>query len=297
MINGTAFLDALEQRAKIYAPSARQNYETNKEICAWLCDPLAQWAEKAYGLEVFEEAASGYVEYCLNVSKAKAVYEREGNYTPDDLPTIKEKVYEDSSYMTPYMWAAVLIYAFWPSMAPLLRLYRDDFLGILPNDSKILELACGHGVLGLLALMERKDSKVVGYDIGSSAIDIANRLAICSGFAERANFKVQDVLELPNQGEKFDGVVSAMIAEHLEDPRLLIDSVAGSLASDGIAYFSTALESPQPDHIYEFNRESEVLLMVEAAGLRVKKMVSERGPRVPNQRFSARSMAMILEHR
>jgi len=54
MMNGKAFLDALDIKAKRYADSARQSYEGQEEICSWLFDPLARWAQAAYGDSVFE---------------------------------------------------------------------------------------------------------------------------------------------------------------------------------------------------------------------------------------------------
>ena len=62
----------------------------------------------------------------------------------------------------PYMWAAILIYPFWPSMINHIALYRDDFVKALPTKAKVLELASGHGVMGLLAAETRSDIQVTG---------------------------------------------------------------------------------------------------------------------------------------
>ena len=42
-------------------------------------------------------------------------------------------------------------------------------------------------------------------------------------------------------------------------------------------FFSTAIESAQRDHVYEYNQESQPLQMAEAAGLRVAWLVSDAG--------------------
>jgi 2-polyprenyl-3-methyl-5-hydroxy-6-metoxy-1,4-benzoquinol methylase len=297
MMNGKAFLDALDIKAKRYADSARQSYESHEEICGWLFDPLARWAQAAYGDSVFEQAARGYAQYCMHVSQAKQKYEQTGRYTPENLPAIIENVYEDSSYMTPYMWAAILIYGFWPSMTNHIRMFREDFLNRLPTNPRILELACGHGVMGLLAVNHRGDAHLYGYDIGAPAIEIAHKLASASQLTERAHFEVKDVLSLNGNGNEtgFQGVMAAMLAEHLEDPPLLFDSISRYLVPGGLAFFSTALESPQCDHIYEFHHESEPILMAEKAGLRVIRLVCDRGAIVPGQKFTARALAMVLE--
>ena len=103
-----ASLTSLDKHAKVFAPSARATVEANKELCAWLLDPLARWAQAAYGERAFDDAAKGYARYCLGVWKAQQLYEKAGRYTPQELPDIISGVYEDEGYMVPYMWAAIL---------------------------------------------------------------------------------------------------------------------------------------------------------------------------------------------
>lgn len=296
MTENSNFLTALEKKAKMFYPSAMKAYEHNRDICDWLLVPLSRWARKAYGEEVFEHAAKGYAQYCMHVSQAQRKYEEEGQYTPESLPNIIEHVYEDSSYMTPYMWAAILIYVFWESMANHITLFRNEFLDKLPPDPTILELACGHGVMGLAAIEHRRDATLTGYDISPAAIGIAQKLASASGHTHRASFAVKDVLTLDDQNEAhgYHGIMAAMLAEHLQTPSALFASISRNLKPGGLAFFSTALESPQRDHVYEFHRESEAILMAEEAGLRVVRLVCDSGNRLPGGRFLPRAMAMVL---
>jgi len=127
----------------------------------------------------------------LGVAQAQKICERSGKYTPEAMPEIVSGVYEDESYMVPYMWAAILIYAFWPSMIGHLALLRDQFLKRLPADAEVLELASGHGVLSLLAAEERHDIRVDGFDISPPAVAVADRLLgrsrqtrLCAAHAE-----------------------------------------------------------------------------------------------------------------
>jgi len=59
------------------------------------------------------------------------------------------------------MWAAILIYALWPSMIKHIAMFRDEFLRRLAQDASVLELAAGHGVLSLLAAEERPDFELM----------------------------------------------------------------------------------------------------------------------------------------
>ena len=204
MKTAEAFLEAMDRKAKMFAPSARATFEANRELCSWLLNPLARWAEAAYGDTVFDEAARGYAEYCVGVAKAKAIYERAGRYTPEHMPEIMSGVYEDEGYMVPYMWAAILIYPFWPSMISHIAMLRDEFVRRLPTNATVRELAAGHGVLSLLAAEERPDLQIEGSDISPPAVAVANRLLAVSGHIDRVRFEVKDALKVDTGGSGND---------------------------------------------------------------------------------------------
>jgi len=299
MKTAEAFLEAMDRKAKMFAPSARATFEANRELCSWLLNPLARWAETAYGDTVFDAAARGYAEYCVGVAKAKAIYEREGRYTPERMPEIMSGVYEHEGYMIPYMWAAILIYPFWPSMISHIAMFRDEFVRRLPRNATVLELAAGHGVLSLLAAEERPDLQIEGSDISPPAVAVANRLLAASGHSGRVRFEVKDALKLDKDGSdgRYHGVISGMLAEHLMDPTPLFATMARRVTPDGLVFFSTALESPQRDHVFEYNWESRPLQMAEAAGLRVSRMASDAAAVPKGSRFLPRATAMILRSR
>ena len=294
-----AFLSGLDVKAKSFAPSARATCEANPELCSWLLDPLARWTGAAYGDRAFEDAAKGYAKYCMGVWKSQQTYEKNGRYTPESMPELVSEVYEDDGYMVPYMWAAILIYPFWPSMISHISMYRDDFIKALRPKAKVLELASGHGVMGLLAAETRSDIHVDGFDISPPAVAISKRLLDVSGHAHHVNFEVKDALNLKQSGQPgtYQGIIAAMLAEHLQDPRPLFEIIAHHLADDGIVFFSTALESAQRDHTYEFHKDSEPLKMAEEVGLRVTRLVSDAGNPIPGGRFLPRALAMILRKR
>jgi 2-polyprenyl-3-methyl-5-hydroxy-6-metoxy-1,4-benzoquinol methylase len=299
MMDGKAFLSSLETKAKMFAPSARATYEANEALCSWLLNPLARWAEAAYGDRAFEDAAKGYAKYCLGVWKSQQLYEKTGRYTPENVPDVIAEVYENEGYMVPYMWAAILIYPFWPSMVNHIALYRDDFLKAVPQGGKLLEVASGHGVMSLLAAETRPDIHLKGFDISPPAVAVANRLLGVSGHAQRVTFEVKDALKLSLAEDRgaYQGIIAAMLAEHLQDPRPLFTVMAHHLADDGLVFFSTALESAQRDHTFEFHHESEPVKMAEEVGLRVTHLICDAGTPAPGGRFLPRALGMVLRRR
>jgi 2-polyprenyl-3-methyl-5-hydroxy-6-metoxy-1,4-benzoquinol methylase len=299
MKQAEAFLEAMDRKGRLLAPAARATFEANRELCSWILNPLARWAAAAYGDQVFDEAARGYAKYCFGVAQAQQIYERAGRYTPEAMPEIMSGVYEDESYMVPYMWAAILIYPFWPSMISHIAMFRDRFLRRLPKNARVLELACGHGVLSLLAAEERPDLQIEGVDISPPAIAVANRLLKASGHADRVRFVARDALQVDGTelAGQYQGVISGMLAEHLPQPKPLFNAMGKLISKDGSVFFSTALESAQRDHVYEFHHESEPLRLAEEAGLRVSELVSDAASVPPTARFLPRATAMILHRR
>jgi 2-polyprenyl-3-methyl-5-hydroxy-6-metoxy-1,4-benzoquinol methylase len=299
MKDANAFLSSLETRAKMFAPSARTTYEANSSLCGWLLNPLARWTDAAYGERAFDDAAKGYAKYCMGVWKSQQLYEKEGRYTSETLPELISDVYEDEGYMVPYMWAAILIYPFWPSMVSHIALFRDEFLHAVPAGGKILEVASGHGVMGLMAAETRPDVQLRGFDISPPAVAVSDRLLAVSGHRDRVEFAVKDVLNLETSGRPgtYQGIIAAMLAEHLQDPRPLFAVLAHHLADNGVVFFSTALESAQRDHTFEFHQESEPIRLAEEYGLRVTRLVCDAGVPVPGGRFLPRALGMILRRR
>jgi hypothetical protein len=299
MATAEAFISALQRRARLFAPSATATFEANRDLASWLLDPLARWAEAAYGERAFDDAALGYARYCLGVAQAQQSYERSGKYTPEAMPEIVSGVYEDAGYMVPYMWAAILIYAFWPSMIEHLSMFRNQFLRRLPKDARVLELASGHGVLSLIAAEERRDIRVDGFDISPPAVAVSDRLLAVSGHADRVKFSVRDAIkgQSADAPRRYDGIISAMLAEHLTTPKPLFAALSQQVSGQGMVFFSTALESAQRDHVFEYHRESEPLVMAEEAGLRAVRLVSDASSTPSRSRFLPRATAMILQPR
>ncbi len=297
MNEGKKFIEALEQKAPLFVPGVKKNLAHNPEICAWLLDPLARWITAAYKDGAFKEAIQGYVKYSLHVAWAQQIYEKEGRYTSEGLPRIVAEVYQDEGYMVPYMWGVLLIYAFWPAVVRHLELYRQEFVHQLAKGARVLELASGHGVLGLLAAEYRPDIQVQGFDISPPAVAIARRLVQAAGHGGRAAFALKDALDFHQAGPRgqYQGVIAGMLAEHLQDPRELFAIIHYHLAENGLAFVNTALESAQCDHVYEFHRESEVVAMAEDAGLRVSRMVCDAQGSSGKGRFVPRALGMILK--
>ena len=67
------------------------------------------------------------------------------------------------------------------------------------------------------------------------------------------------------------------------------------LKPGGTAFITGALTAAQVDHIYEFRRESELIVLAEQHGMRVRESLSVSPQRIlPKAKFLPRSMAMAV---
>ena len=90
--------------------------------------------------------------------------------------------------------------------------------------------------------------------------------------------------------------VCCFLIEHLEKPEKLFEVIHHLLRPGALAFLTGALTAAQIDHIYEFRRESELVRMAEASGLRVIETLSANPKRLlPKARFVPRSMALLLQ--
>jgi hypothetical protein len=88
-----------------------------------------------------------------------------------------------------------------------------------------------------------------------------------------------------------------MLAEHLPTPKPLFDSLARQVMPGGLVFFSTALESAQRAHVFEYHQESEPLRMAEQTGFRALRLVSDASAAPPQSRFLPGAAAMLLQVR
>jgi hypothetical protein len=95
--------------------------------------------------------------------------------------------------------------------------------------------------------------------------------------------------------EPFDEAICCYMLEHLEDPAAFLKGLAGSLVLGATAFVSLALTAAQPDHIYEFRKESEAIVMAEDAGFELLEARVARPRRLlPKAKSVPRVQALIL---
>lgn len=115
--------------------------------------------------------------------------------------------------------------------------YREAYLDRLglAQASALLDVGCGTGIVAR-ALARRRDfpGRVVGIDQSPTFIEAARRLAEAEGVADRVDFRVGDVHQLPIQDETFDAVVAHTLISHVVDPIITLREARRVVRPGGI---------------------------------------------------------------
>lgn len=272
------------EEARAVAPDL---VDRNFEMCL-------SWIVKAHGEGVLQEIADGYAFFTLEVNRAQLAYERRGRYEFSSFDDANTRVYQRAEYMRAYYWGVFAILFCWSHYVELMDFFLEHFVAQL-SAGRLIEVAPGHGAWGVLALARHPGLTLDGWDISPTSLELAPRMALGAGVDSRCHYRLGDATEIPAALGRYDAAICSFMLEHLEEPGRFLAALASSLRSGAVAFVTLALTAAQADHIYEFRRESEGVLLAEAAGLELLACRIARPRRLmPRARFVPRVQGMIL---
>lgn len=253
-----------------------------------------RWVVQAHGEEVLSKLANGYATYTMEVNRAQQAYERRGHYEFSTFAEADARVYQQPDYMRDYYWGVFAILFCWSHYVELMDFYLRRFVGRLPA-GRLVEIAPGHGAWGVLAVANREALTLEGWDISPTSIELAPKLAAGAGMGARCEYRLGDATKIEHAAGHYDAAICSFMLEHLESPGRFLADFAPSLKPGALAFVTLALTAAQTDHIYEFKRESEGILLAEQAGFELIECCTARPQRLlPKARFVPRVQAMIL---
>lgn len=112
---------------------------------------------------------------------------------------------------------------------------RRDYITELPNNAKscILEIGCGNGDTGALAISEGKCASYCGIELYGPAAEVAK-----SKITEVITGDVENV-ELPWPSQSFDSLILSEVLEHLVDPWAVLRKLKLLMKPDALVFAST----------------------------------------------------------
>lgn len=290
------FLDKFKEIAPVFYPAIQNNFLKNSALFSELGEPLLKWANQLLGENYLESLVRGYIFFVTDVNKSQILYEKTEKYKNSSYQEVYDSTYNNSEHMSLYHWGVFVTTFAWEHHLHLYQFYRDSFLiRIKEAAQNIIEFGSGSGVWGMIGMLQLQDnSKLTGLDISETSVKLAIEMSSLNGFKQN-NYIVNDALTYNNK-TKYDHAISCFLMEHLEQPSKLLKNIHNNISDSGYAFVTAALTAAEIDHIHEFRRESEVVLMAEEAGFRVISTLSASPKTYPKSgKFLPRSMALILQ--
>jgi len=143
------------------------------------------------------------------------------------------------------------------------KIYQDKFMDvscygellntfcdqITADNARILDIACGPGNITKYLLNKRPDFKVLGIDLSSKMLELAQ------ANNPTARFQLMDCRQIDTIGEKFDAVTCGFCLPYLtaEEALELIANVPGILKPGGVFYLSTMKEDDNNKSRYQIS--------------------------------------------
>ncbi|RLI55075.1 MAG: hypothetical protein DRP09_10975 [Candidatus Thorarchaeota archaeon] len=145
------------------------------------------------------------------------------------------------------------------------RYARDDYdlefddvkfaniANMIENETKVIELGCGVGVLLKVLSMKRPGCKLMGVDFSAQAVETVRDMGIPA--------MVGDITKTTGFHD-YDYVICSETLEHIDDPDSVVKTMAGVLKKGGKAILTTPYKDhiPSSDHVWEFDYK-DILMM------------------------------------
>jgi 2-polyprenyl-3-methyl-5-hydroxy-6-metoxy-1,4-benzoquinol methylase len=293
------FLEVFERQAPLFFPSVRGARELHADRFDHLAAPMLNWAKSHLGDDWASILVDGYKFFVTDVNRSQMRYEREGKYRYCDYEQVNKNVYSNASHMSRYHWGVYVTTFAWEHHLRLFQFFEREFLARVADDkdASLVDLGAGSAIWSLLTANNKPNLSLSSVDISSRSVELARSFIRANGFQDKINMLEGDALTYRGDS-RFDYGISCFLLEHLEKPERLFQNLYSNLKSGALAFLTGALTASEIDHIYEFKRESELILMAEEMGFRVL-ATSSCNPNsyVRDFQFLPRSMALVCQKR
>ena len=110
----------------------------------------------------------------------------------------------------------------------------EAFLPYLPPAAHILDLGCGTGTFGRLALDDSPHRQITGYDFAP------NMICAAKNKVPEGNFECQDIRNFEYPCHRYDAIILSFVINHLtaSDLAVLIPKLSKALVENGLLYLS-----------------------------------------------------------
>ncbi|MFC1584237.1 class I SAM-dependent methyltransferase [Fibrobacterota bacterium] len=294
------FVARFRERAPLFCKEIQRALKEDGDLFSELAGPMLAWASVMLGPSYEDILIDKYSDFVLNVNMSQFEYEKKGKYQFSSWQEVYEKTYDQKDFMDSYHWGVYTHTFAWYHHLKIYEFFRDKFL--LPmaarkEGGRLLDLGAGSGIWHLLANRHLPQWDITAVDISETSIGLSREMAQKTVPEASIEHFCADATAFQASAPA-DAAICCFLMEHLERPEEVLNNISRNLKERCFAFVTCGLTGAEIDHIFEFKRESEPILMAEQAGLRVVRMFSASPSRVLQKRkYLPRSLAMVVQKR
>ena len=247
---------AIAERLRALWPEHQRYLETRFRVI----DPafegrineLAQLALKVIGDEL-DGYCADYRWMCDAFLDEEIHFRRHGAYRLSTFADTYEQVYSRPEIMGRYVRGILISQIIWEPHARAFDFFRTGFLSAAPPAARYLEVGPGHGLFLYFASQVAQIDRLEAWDVSQSSIAETRHALKTLGATRPITITEQDVLVAPSRHDEFDLAIISEVLEHLERPDLALKSLHAALKPGGRIFINAPVNSPAPDHIYNWD--------------------------------------------
>ena len=213
--------------------------------------------------------ASSYLTIVSDTFNEQMYFMKHKKYRHSSFEDVAANVYFNDEYMSKYMYGLAVTTFFWPNHQDI----EEFFAETLPLDrgGKYLEVGPGHGFFFMSAVKNTSFDIIEGIDLSETSVKLTTEIIDFFDVQtdKKVAIKLQDFLKEEIEPNSIDAFVMGEVLEHVEQPQLFMDRVHEITKSDAHIFITTCCNAPAVDHIYLFDKASEVEELFHRANLKI----------------------------
>lgn len=217
----------------------------------------------------FDSYIYSYKQLCSIMFEEALYFKRHKSYRYSSFDEVNRLIYSNASFMQDYLKGLLLSQVLWENQTSAFSYYLSEFLPLLPPSSGLLEIGPGHGLLLYFASLKANINSIAGLDISDASLKMT--ISTLKRLHAPLTLKCinHDIQRPRNPQTLFQAVIASEVLEHLENPALALLSIYNSMHSEGFLFLNVPINSPAPDHIYNWDAPELLLDQIRDVGFNV----------------------------
>lgn len=210
-----------------------------------------------------------YKKLCSSMFEESLYFQKHKSYRYSSFEEVNHLIYSNSLFMESYLKGLLLSQVLWENQTAAFSYYLSEFLPLLPPSSALLEIGPGHGLLLYFASLAPNINSISGLDVSDSSL----RMTISTLEILQTPLTLKcisgDIQRPLNRQSSFKAVIASEVLEHLENPGVALLTIFNSMHSEGLLFLNVPINSPAPDHIYNWDTPDILLDQISDVGFKV----------------------------